>query len=175
MNIFLLDFATKLPKIRELLKFTQDDLSKKAGISKPTLVGIENDPQRLTKAQALALFAVIASELEQRETSARTIDYTNMPVAAAAINALGLSAKLFNSLLPALTTGSMNGTPFSTLSSMPTFLKTVGKSSSLDPSTLRRLVDSSLAEIRKQIIDLAGLQSLSVSEFFMKIEESKPE
>ena len=95
MNPFLYNLGVNLKQIRELLGLTQVILAEKSGISKPTIVAIEGEPSRLSRAQALALLFVITSELDKRESAAKTIDYSNIASAAAALAAAGFTAKIF--------------------------------------------------------------------------------
>lgn len=66
MNSMLTRMATNLPKTRQELGWTQADLAKRTGISRPVVVAVEKDPSKMTKTYALAIFMVVYMELTRR-------------------------------------------------------------------------------------------------------------
>lgn len=65
MNLYLTHLASHLPQIRQQLDITQEDLSKLMGISRPTLVKVENEHEKFTHAMACCLYAALTAQLEK--------------------------------------------------------------------------------------------------------------
>ena len=65
MNLYLTHLASQLPKIRQQLDITQEDLSKLMGISRPTLVKVEKEYEKFTHAMAICLYVAITAQLEK--------------------------------------------------------------------------------------------------------------
>lgn len=79
MNTYLFHLGCQLVEIRRLLNWTQDDLAKRVGVSRPVIVNIENDPEKMTKNIALAMFVNIKGELQIRKSKLSTIDFEQAP------------------------------------------------------------------------------------------------
>lgn len=65
MNLYLTHLASHLPQIRQQLDITQEDLSKLMGISRPTLVKVENEHEKFTHAMAGCLYVALTAQLEK--------------------------------------------------------------------------------------------------------------
>lgn len=65
MNLYLTHLASHLPQIRQQLDITQEDLSKLMGISRPTLVKVENEHEKFTHAMAACLYVALTAQLEK--------------------------------------------------------------------------------------------------------------
>lgn len=65
MNLYLTHLASHLPQIRQQLDITQEDLSKLMGISRPTLVKVENEHEKFTHAMACCLYVALTAQLEK--------------------------------------------------------------------------------------------------------------
>ena len=74
MNNYLVMIGSNFTEIRQLLNLTQEDLANKMGISRPTIVKIEQDPSRLTKTIAYAFFVAISYEMKKRLKDLQEID-----------------------------------------------------------------------------------------------------
>ncbi|AQQ54751.1 helix-turn-helix domain-containing protein [Planococcus lenghuensis] len=74
MNHYLLSLGGSFAEIRQVLNLTQDDLANLIGVSRPTIVKIEQDPSRLTKTVAYAFFVAISYELQKRIEEVEKID-----------------------------------------------------------------------------------------------------
>jgi DNA-binding XRE family transcriptional regulator len=59
--------GAQISTIREIMQWTQEDLSNLLGISRPVLINIEKDPTKLSKTVAFALFTVTSSEFSKRK------------------------------------------------------------------------------------------------------------
>lgn len=66
MNNYLLLLGSNVSEIRQILNLSQEELANKLGISRPTIVKLEQDPSRFTKTLALALFMVVSYEISKR-------------------------------------------------------------------------------------------------------------
>ncbi|MFJ7513245.1 helix-turn-helix domain-containing protein [Peribacillus simplex] len=74
MNNYLIMLGSNFTDIRQLLNLTQEDLAKKMGVSRPTIVKIEQDPSRLTKTLAYAFFVSISYEIKKRIKEVKEIN-----------------------------------------------------------------------------------------------------
>lgn len=74
MNNYLIMLGSNFADIRQLLNLTQEDLAKKMGVSRPTIVKIEQDPSRLTKTLAYAFFVSISYEIKKRIKEVKEIN-----------------------------------------------------------------------------------------------------
>lgn len=66
LNNYLIKLGSNVSELRQILNLTQEELANMMGISRPTLVKIEQDPSKLTKTLAFALFCSIAIETKRR-------------------------------------------------------------------------------------------------------------
>ena len=177
LNRFLYKIALALPQIRDRLGLTQVALAEKAGISKPTIVAIEGNPARLSRSQALALILVITSELDQRASAAKSIDYSDIAKAATKLAAAGITAKTLQVAL-----GTVAGAfllPTAIAATIPFLFRNKAQnqaepSSTIDPSTLKKLANESIDVIRKEIMLLLGVKSLAPKELMEEIEKNEP-
>ncbi|MER2078073.1 helix-turn-helix domain-containing protein [Psychrobacillus psychrotolerans] len=74
MNNYLMMLGSNFTEIRQLLNLTQEELASKMGVSRPTIVKIEQDPSRLTKALAFAFFVAISYEIKKRIKEVKQIN-----------------------------------------------------------------------------------------------------
>lgn len=74
MNYYLMMLGSNFTEIRQLLNLTQEDLANKIGVSRPTIVKIEQDPSRLTKTLAFAFFIAISYEINKRIKEVKKIN-----------------------------------------------------------------------------------------------------
>ena len=175
MNRFLYNFALKLRQIRDLLGLTQMSLSEKTGISKPTLVGIEGNPSKLSRPYALALFVVITSEMDRRDTIANQADFADTGKAYMLLKDSGFTLKSLQIGMNAyLGNVDPNARSFLALPLLDHRGNPTADVRFVDSPTLKKIVDQSVLEIRKEIILLLGVTSLSTTEFFQSIEDNEP-
>lgn len=74
MNHYIYKLGTQVGEIRKLLNWSQGDLARKMGVSRPTVLNIEKDPTKMSKTVALALVTVVIYEIGERM---RHIERTN--------------------------------------------------------------------------------------------------
>lgn len=74
MNNYLLLIGTNFGEVRQLLNLTQEDLANRMGVSRPTIVKIEQDPSRLTKTLAFAFFVAVTYEMKSRIKKVKELD-----------------------------------------------------------------------------------------------------
>ena len=74
MNNYLLSLGSSFTDIRQILNLTQEDLANLIGVSRPTIVKIEQDPSRLTRTVAYAFFISVSYELQKRKIEVEKID-----------------------------------------------------------------------------------------------------
>ena len=66
MSSFLFEFSKNISSIRQDLGWTQAELARRTGISRPAIVGYENGPKEMPRPYALAIYTVIVNEVERR-------------------------------------------------------------------------------------------------------------
>ena len=66
MSSILFEFSKNLSSIRQELGWTQAEVARRTGISRPAIVGYENGPKEMPRPYALAIYAVIVTEVERR-------------------------------------------------------------------------------------------------------------
>jgi transcriptional regulator with XRE-family HTH domain len=74
MNNYLVFIGSNISEMRRILNLTQEDLSKMMGVSRPTIVKLEQDPDKMTKALAFALFGAIAIDIKKRLKDIKSIN-----------------------------------------------------------------------------------------------------
>lgn len=96
-NGYLLHLGIKIAEIRLTLNLTQEELAKMMGVSRPTIVKLEQDHTKMTKALAFALFGAAAIEMKKRLKKLTTInpkDYKNIENIGILVENLKSSASL---------------------------------------------------------------------------------
>jgi DNA-binding XRE family transcriptional regulator len=73
-NGYLLHLGSNLLVIRQILNITQEELAKMMELSRPTIVKLEQEPDKMTKALAFALFGVVTIEIKRRLKNLKSID-----------------------------------------------------------------------------------------------------
>ena len=66
MNQYLVILGTNIPEIRNVMNLTQEELANMMGVSRPTIVKLEQDPSKLSKALAYALFGSVTFEIKKK-------------------------------------------------------------------------------------------------------------
>lgn len=74
MNNYLLLLGNNVSEVRQILNLTQEDLAHKMGVSRPTIVKLEQDPSRLTKTLAFAFFIAVTYEMNIRIKNVKNLD-----------------------------------------------------------------------------------------------------
>ena len=78
MNNYLQSLGSQITEIRQILEVSQVDLANMMGVSRPTIVKLEQDPSKLNVALSYALFGSVSYRIHKRikETEAiNPIDY----------------------------------------------------------------------------------------------------
>lgn len=103
MNHYLLKLGSNLSDLRNTLSYTQEEFANLLGVSRPTIIKIEQDPTKMTKNFALALFTGVQAIIEENTYNLKSIDPTHYSTADSAIK---LIAKVGSSA-PILSTGTL--------------------------------------------------------------------
>ena len=123
MNSYLIQIATDLPQLRKILALTQKELAEELGISRPTLVKIEQSPDRLTKIIALGLYVVANARLQEdleKIDSLKNYDYEKIEEIPDLLKRVGN----FNTVTKASVSGVASSTiPLNILQSSKDFLE----------------------------------------------------
>lgn len=157
MNHYLLKLGSNFSDLRNTLSYTQEEFAKLLGVSRPTIIKIEQDPTKMTKNTALALFTGIQAIIEENIYSLKSIDPTNYQTADSAIKLIakvGSSAAILSTgtLLTSIATipvAGMSGillgaTSFAALSGFINKRKKKSKDAKEDESKLIENVQKSI-------------------------------
>ena len=74
MNNYLHSLGSQITEIRQILEISQVDLANMMGVSRPTVVKLEQDPSKLNIALAYALFGSVAYRTFKRIKETENID-----------------------------------------------------------------------------------------------------
>lgn len=74
MNNYLQSLGSQITEIRQILEISQVDLANMMGVSRPTIVKLEQDPSKLNIALAYALFGSVAYRTYKRIKETENID-----------------------------------------------------------------------------------------------------
>lgn len=74
MNAYLLLLGSHVAEIRQILNLTQEELAKMMGVSRPTIVKLEQDAEKMTKSLAFSLFGASAIEMKKRLKNLKKIN-----------------------------------------------------------------------------------------------------
>lgn len=99
MNSYLLKLGSNMPDIRNSLSYTQEEFANLLGVSRPTIIKIEQDPTKMTKNIALALFTGTEAIVEENKYKLSDIDpnnYANAESAIKLIARIGSSAAILS-------------------------------------------------------------------------------
>lgn len=172
MNTYLLNFATQIPRIRQLLNWTQDDLARRTGISRSTIVAIENDPGKLLRYMAMAIFVAVSAELHTRKQTLAEIDWSKGDFLSQ-LSTLGLNSRVVNSIFPSvvgLIGGAIEATAFRFV---PRIFSKSTPTQDIDAEKLKAYVETSILFIDRSILSIFGIELLDSAIFMKKIEEGE--
>jgi len=107
MNFYLVHLGGKVAEVRNILNLTQEELAKMMGVSRPTIVKLEQDHNKMTKALALTLFGAAAIEMKKRLKNLRAInpkDYKDLETIGVLVENLKSASSLSISNMGAIAT-----------------------------------------------------------------------
>ena len=67
MNGYLFYIGSNMAEVRRVMNLTQEELSGLMGVSRPTVIKLEQDPSKMTKALGFALFGAVVIEMQARK------------------------------------------------------------------------------------------------------------
>lgn len=179
MNTYLIMLAGQVEKIRKIMDWTQADLCAAIGISRPVLSKIENDPTKLSKTVALALFTALFGELEKRRlhlmTAVEQTDWSTQKTFQESLKYKSWVNKDLNALMKeALTPALANPLLFQIMLPfvLAKTLKEVSKRQSIQVSKeeLFEVVAQAIAEKEAGLLKCFGLQKSDMYQFLSLIE-----
>lgn len=170
-NSYITELGMHFKDIRNLMNWTQKDIADKLGISRNTVINIEQNPTTMKKTIAYSLYLVVITELDKRKDRAENIDYSKINTddkeeIKSTFYKLGLTGTLLSSgiLLPALVTilgGAVGGL-------LGIFSSQKKKSiEDLNSEEIKMITEKSIAKIEEKIEDYFGLDDLYNSREFV--------
>ncbi|MBP1971342.1 DNA-binding XRE family transcriptional regulator [Virgibacillus natechei] len=187
MNNYLLILGTSISDIRKILNFTQEDLAYKVGVSRPTIVKLEQDPSRLTKTLALAFFTTVSYEINIRIEDVKKLDpkeYNNLDKLKKFINEIKKTTSLPIGTVATAATLSLGGlipgigaviTSIGTTGVIPEKKKST-EEIKWDEEKVRKIIEEvqkKLIEDKNKIVNCFQLSALQIDQFVEKIEEGE--
>lgn len=189
MNNYLLLLGSNVAEVRQILNITQEDLAHKMGVSRPTIVKLEQDPSRLTKTLAFAFFVAVSYELKTRIKNVRNLDpkeYKNPEKMKSFIDAIkGTSLLPIGTLATAATLGLGGLVPgigaIIAGVSAASALKSLKKKSpevelKWDEEKAKKIIEevqNKLIEDQKRVVSCFQLNALEIEQFVERIEEGE--
>lgn len=190
MNNYLLMLGNNFSEVRQILNLTQEDLANKMGVSRPTIVKLEQDPSRLTKTLAFAFFLAISHEMQKRTNSINELnpkDYKNLEsvgnfvdevkkasmLSAGSIVTIGALAGGLNSLVPGI--GKIIAT-VGTIGLVKSLKNKVTDEFTWDEEKAKKIIDGikkKLLEDQNKILNCFQLTSFDTFQFVSRVEEGE--
>ncbi|MHC0037738.1 helix-turn-helix domain-containing protein [Pseudoneobacillus sp. C159] len=185
MNSYLLMLGSSIPEIRLILGLSQDELANMIGISRPTVIKIEQDPSKLTKTFAFALFVVVANELKKRTRKLEEIrindDMDGAEVVSYVMNEI---YKVHHPSWPSTIGDAIGGTAGAIIATM---LKSLAKNKSTtysvskqkilwDQEMTKKTLDSvkkTFSEEKTRILNFFQITDFNIEQFVKKVEDGE--
>lgn len=168
MNYYITGLGSQISEIRNILGWTQEDLAKKIGISRSSIVKIENDPTNMKKYIAYSLYLVVTDEVKRRKNEAKEIDFNKKTeeIIEQLKEKVGITSKLVSSsaLYKGLG-GALAGMAVSLFKS---------DHPNLEKEKIKEITDKTIKKIEVELEHYFGLNDLmDSSEFMTKIKEEE--
>lgn len=173
MNPFLNQLALHLNAIRTVLGWSQKDLCDYSGLSRPTIIAIEQGTTQLTRSMAIAIFSSVLYELERRRKQYKQTKLDDANAVAKLLNTFGLSSRSATSWLPGIINGITGvGAAFVTYQGIRTLFRNPSSEtlSRTDPQILSNLLVGSLQHVKAVIKESLGLPKLDLYSFFERLD-----
>jgi O-acetyl-ADP-ribose deacetylase (regulator of RNase III)/DNA-binding XRE family transcriptional regulator len=74
-KLYLINIGGRLAALREKLGWTQEELANRIGLSRANIVSLEQNPDRMGKNAALALYTAVFGELSIKRSQYESLDY----------------------------------------------------------------------------------------------------
>ena len=184
MNTYLIKIGTVLQEIRNIMNWSQVELSKKIGVSRPVLIKIQNDPSKMSKTIALAVFTATVGELLLKKQKIDNIDYSNWDIIEERIILIkeiieaGINQKILTSFYVSCKSSPNTDTlklekdirTLITLFSTPTLKSNRFR---LTSSEVKHIINEALDFIESQLCIYFDMDQLDIVSFIKKIEEQE--
>ncbi|MFW5795303.1 MAG: helix-turn-helix domain-containing protein [Bacillota bacterium] len=168
MNYYITGLGSQVSGIRNLLGWTQEDLAKKIGISRSSIVKIENDPANMKKYIAFSIYLIVTDEVKRRKEEAKKIDFNQKTeeIVEQLKEKLGITSKLISS------SPLYKGLGVALAGMAINLFK--DKKSNLEKDKIKEITDKTIKKIEVELAHYFGLNDLmDTSEFMEKIKEGE--
>ena len=162
MNYFVQGLGSQVSEIRNILGWTQEDLAEKIGISRSSIVKIENDPTSMKKYIAFSLYLIVTDEVKRRKNEAKRIDFNKKTeeIVEQLKDKVGISSKLVSSsVLYRGLGGALAGMAINLFKD---------KKSNLEKDKIKEITDKTIKKIEVELAHYFGLNDLMDSNEFMR-------
>ncbi|WP_214712016.1 helix-turn-helix transcriptional regulator [Exiguobacterium sp. s55] len=162
-NKYLIELGIHLPEIRNQFSLTQEEFSSLLGISRPTLIKIEQDPTRLTKTIAMTLYVAVQYLIEKDKVMLNNLkpeNFEKVDSVPQLLQTIASTTSISSSSILGGTIGVLGGKVLSnvSMSSIGSFLGKIKKKSTSEDSGA--LEHSSLKNELLKSIDFEALSKV---------------
>jgi DNA-binding XRE family transcriptional regulator len=168
MNYYITGLGSQISEIRNILGWTQEDLAKKIGISRSSIVKIENDPTNMKKYIAYSLYLVVTDEVKRRKNEAKGIDFNKKTeeIIEQLKEKVGITSKLISS------SALYKGLGVALAGMAMTLFK--GDQTKINKEKIKEITNKTIKNIENELANYFGLNDLmDSSEFMTKIKEEE--
>ncbi|MGG3557845.1 helix-turn-helix domain-containing protein [Peribacillus frigoritolerans] len=189
MNNYLLLLGNNISEVRQILNLTQEDLAHKMGVSRPTIVKLEQDPNRLTKTLAFAFFIAVSYEMNIRIKNVKNLnpkEYKNPDRLKKFIDEIKKSSLLPIGAISTAATFSLGGlipgigAIIASAAGATSILNSLKKKSpedlKWDEEKAKKMIEEvqkKLLEDQRKIVVCFQLNALEIEQFVEKIDEGE--
>jgi DNA-binding XRE family transcriptional regulator len=168
MNYYITGLGSQISEIRNILGWTQEDLAKKIGISRSSIVKIENDPTNMKKYIAYSLYLVVTDEVKRKKSEFKKIDFNKKTeeITEQLKEKVGITSKLVSSSI--LYKGLGVGLAGKAISLFK------GNKDVVEKEKIKEITDKTIKKVENELAHYFGLDNLMNSDEFMeKIKEGE--
>ena len=162
MNYYITGLGSQISEIRNLLGWTQEDLAEKIGISRSSIVKIENDPTSMKKYIAFSLYLVVTDEVKRRKNEAKRIDFNKKTdeIVEQLKEKVGITSKLVSSSVL------YRGLGVALAGMAVNLFK--NNQPNLEKDKIKEITDKTIKKIEVELSHYFGLNDLMHTDAFMK-------
>ncbi|MFW5891730.1 MAG: helix-turn-helix domain-containing protein [bacterium] len=162
MNYYITGLGSQISEIRNLLGWTQEELAGKIGISRSSIVKIENDPTSMKKYIAFSLYLVVRDEVRRRKNEAKGIDFNKKTeeIIKQLKEKVGITSKLVSS------SALYNGLGVVLAGMAVSLFK--NDHPNLEKDKIKEITDKTIKKIEVELAHYFGLNDLMNTDEFMK-------
>jgi O-acetyl-ADP-ribose deacetylase (regulator of RNase III)/DNA-binding XRE family transcriptional regulator len=178
-KLYLIKLAGQLPMIREQLGWTQDELARRLGLSRANIVSIEQNPNKIGKTTALALFTAVFGELSLKKSQYASLDFSlwdiedpeKMKSLLKQMNSIAWGRKKLASVLVIGSIKDQLATKTAHLSNLLNNSEAAGESVALSKEDIQMIIKRSINLIEEAVCVYMGLDKPDVGLYLNNLDD----